>query len=84
MDLPQLRHPPLKLLIVPGRLHSRIRRLPQILGPALSPFLIGKVIIGAMLLLRIPMTGTGSFPAKHVLLHHRTYTHALGFHEPIL
>ena len=57
MHLPQLGHPSLKHLIVPGPLHFRTRLLPQILATALASFLIRKIIIRPVFLLRISMTG---------------------------
>src|SRR4030042_1574643 len=65
MNLAQPRHPPLKPRIVTGWLYPRTRRLAQILVPTLPPFLIGKIIVRTMLLLGVPMTGTGSLPTNH-------------------
>jgi len=81
MHLPQLGNPPLEPLIVPGPLHFRARRLPQIPVTTLPPFFIREIVIRTVLLLRISMTGTRSLSAKHVLLHHGTYAHGARPHE---
>src|SRR5512139_3005142 len=81
MHPPQLRHPPLKDLIVSRPLHRRTLRFAQIFVPAPASFLIRKIIVRAVLLLRISMTGTSGLSAKHVLLHHGANAHVPGPHE---